>query len=43
MKAPDAQGTARYREDLLADTREDSQKVDSKSSILHAAVGTGGE
>ena len=38
MNTPDSQSTARYKESLLADTREELQKVDSKSSILLATV-----
>jgi hypothetical protein len=43
MKVLDPHGTVRYRETLLADTGEDSQKIDSKSSILHSVVSTGGK
>jgi hypothetical protein len=38
MNASGDQGKARYKEALLADTREELQKVDTKSSILLATV-----
>jgi len=38
MKASDAQSNDRYKEALLVDTREELQKVDTKSSILLATV-----
>lgn len=38
MQALGEQGNARYKEALLADTREELQKVDTKSSILLATV-----